>query len=383
MDMDDKKQPVNDVADDAQKPKGRPLASVRQEIDRVDDEIVKLLNRRARISRRVGKLKAGEEETVFKPQREKALTERLLKQNAGPLPDEHLRAIYTEILSSSRSLQRPEVIAYLGPEGTFSYFAGLSALGRSGRYEPKADLEKVFAAVDSGEAKLGVIPLENSLQGAVGQSIDLFHRFDVHIQAEVFCRISHSLLSRAESLAEIDVVYSHSQALAQCGGWLRANLPRATVSPTESTAAAARSVIDDPRAAAIGHSRLADMFDLGVLAGPIEDLPDNWTRFMVIAKLAAVDGERQKTSLLFTTPNKPGALASVLSIFSDAGINMTKLESRPLSGEKWRYIFFADLNANLYADENKSVRKRLTENCHTVRLLGSYPEGEHLDMRKR
>jgi chorismate mutase/prephenate dehydratase len=357
------------------------LGSVRREIDRVDEEIVALLNRRARISRRVGKIKAGADGAIFKPLREKALLDRLQGLNKGPMPDEHVKAIYREILSSSRALQRPQTVAYLGPEGTFSYFAGVEYLGRSVNYVAKPGLEKVFSGVMTGEAELGVIPLENSLQGTVGRSLDLLLDYEVHVQAEVFLRISHSLMSKAGSLAEVEEVFSHPQPLEQAGGWLRANLPAARITPVESTAAAARRVMDNPAAAAIGHVRLAEMFGLGVLATRIEDMPGNWTRFFVIGRELCQAGENDKTSLLFTTPNKPGALAHILAIFAGAGVNMNKLESRPLRGEKWRYVFFADVETDLYRPDYRKVLAELRENCRIFRLLGSYPAGPQLDVR--
>lgn len=360
----------------------RFLAAVRREIDWVDEEIVELLNKRARISKRVGRLKAGSGDPVFKPAREKKLLDRLTAMNPGPLPNDHLRAIYREIMSSSRALQRPQRIVYLGPEGTFSHLAAMEYLGQSVDYVPKQGFEAVFAAVSRGEADLGVIPLENSLEGSVGQSLDLFHRYDVFIQAELFCRIRHALLSRAASLDTVSAVFSHPQALAQCAQWLKANLPHAALVPAESTAAAARMVVDKPGAASIGQSRLAQMHGLNVLASGIEDAPDNWTRFCVIASSPLADGTPDKTSILFTTPDKPGALAAVLGALAEEGINLSKLESRPLKGEKWKYVFFADLECDLYAEERKKALARLRETCHTLRLLGSYPSGPKLDLNR-
>lgn len=358
------------------------LSAVRREIDWVDEEILELLNKRARISKRVGRLKAGSGDPVFKPAREKRLLDRLTAMNPGPLPNDHLRAIYREIMSSSRALQRPQRIVYLGPEGTFSHLAAMEYLGQSVDYLPKGNLEAVFGAVSRGEADLGVIPLENSLEGSVGQSLDLFHRFDVFIQAELFCRIRHALLSKAASLDAVSAVFSHPQPLAQCAQWLRANLPHAGLVPTDSTAAAARTVADKPGAAAIGQSRLAELHGLNVLAAGIEDAPDNWTRFCVIAASPLADGQPDKTSVLFTTPDKPGALAAVLGALAEHGINMSKLESRPLKGEKWKYVFFADLECDLSAEEHKKALALLREKCHTLRLLGSYPSGPKLDMNR-
>ena len=218
---------------DAHSPSDAPqrLTAIRGEIDSVDQELLALFNRRAALSLEVGRIKAGDPGIVFKPLREREVLDGLARKNDGPLPEEHLRAIWREIFSSSRALQRPQNVAYLGPEGTFSYFAGVEYLGHAASFHPCNDLPQVFADVHSGRCELGVVPLENSLQGTVGVSFDLFLKYDVHIQAELFSPISHCLLSHAASLAEITTVYSHPQPLAQCGGWLRSHLPQAGLIP--------------------------------------------------------------------------------------------------------------------------------------------------------
>jgi len=356
------------------------LIGIREAIDQVDTDLLALLNRRAALSLEVGRLKAGSDEPVFKPFREKAVLEKLSRQNPGPLPDEHLRAVYREIMSSSRRLQRTQKVAYLGPEGTFSYFAAVTYLGKSADFEPRQTIDRVFEAVSLRDAELGVIPLENSLQGTVGQSLDLFMRHDVFVQAELYCKISHSLLSKGTDISRIEEVYSHPQPLAQCGAWLKAHLPLARIVPTDSTAAAARRVVYNPKAAAIGHVKLSEMLGLNVLASRIEDLPDNWTRFLVIGPAETKSGNRDKTSILFTLPDKPGALSMVLTKLAGAGINLTKLESRPLRGEKWKYVFFADLQCDLGRDEFQKMLEELRNELHSLRILGSYPAGPHLDV---
>jgi len=356
------------------------LSEVRVAIDQLDLDILTLLNRRAELARRVGSLKAGSDEPVFKPFREKEVLERLEKANPGPLPAEHLRAIYREIMSSSRRLQRTQKVAYLGPEGTFSYFAAVSYLGKSADFEPRRTIDDVFEAVALRDAELGVAPLENSLQGTVGQTLDLFMRHEVFIQAELYCKISHALLSKGTDISRIEEVYSHPQPLAQCGAWLKAHLPMARIIPTDSTAAAAKRVAFNPKAAAIGHVKLAGMMHLNVLANRIEDLPDNWTRFLVIGPAETKQGNRDKTSILFTLPDKPGALSQVLNRLAVEGINMTKLESRPLRGERWKYVFFADLQCDLAREEYKKTLEELRQTVQGLRILGSYPAGPYLDV---
>ncbi|MDR3358141.1 MAG: prephenate dehydratase [Desulfovibrio sp.] len=363
------------------------LAAIRAEIDAADAALLDLLNRRASLSLEVGSIKKNMGPGVFKPLREREVLESLVRRNPGPLPADHLRAVWREIFSSSRALQRPQNVAYLGPEGTFSYFAGVEYLGHAASFHPCGDIAGIFEEVSSGRCDLGVVPLENSLQGTVGVSFDFFLSHDVFIQAELFSRISHCLLSDAPSLAAIGTVYSHPQPLAQCGGWLRVHLPTAALVPVESTAAAARNAAGNGSAAAIGHRKLSDMLGLGILARRIEDLSDNWTRFVVIGPRAAFQslpspeagGAADKTSLLFTLPDKAGALSGVLTLLADGGINMRKLESRPLRGQSWRYVFFADVESDLTARRHTALRGRLEDVCTSFRILGAYPAGPRLE----
>ena len=370
----------------------RRLAEIRARIEEVDSRLLPLLNERAALSLEVGQLKAHDPGIIFKPLREREVLDNLARQNTGPLPDGHLRAIWSEILSSSRALQRPQHVAYLGPEGTFSYFAGVEYLGHSAIFHPCNDLTQVFEEVAGGQCELGVVPLENSLQGTVGVSFDLFLSHDVHIQAELFSRISHCLLSNAASLAEVRTVYSHPQPLAQCGGWLRAHLPNAALVPVESTAAAARRAQGEAGAAAIGNGRLADLAGLAILARRIEDQAGNWTRFVIIGPQAAraqlggamrspVPGHTgaDKTSLLFTLPDKSGTLSAVLDLLARHQINMRKLESRPLRGQCWKYVFFADVESDLEAPQYAELLQKLHETCTSFRILGCYPTGPQLD----
>ncbi|SDL32624.1 chorismate mutase [Maridesulfovibrio ferrireducens] len=352
------------------------LDHLREEIDTLDGDILELLNKRAAASLSVGKLKAGSADQIFKPFREQEVLRGLTERNSGPLPSEHLEGIYREIISSSRRLQRPERVVYLGPEGTFSYFAGLEHMGRQADLVPKNNFEDIFVAVSKGEADLGIIPLENSLKGTVGQNVDLFMRYPVFIQDEVYSRISHGLISKGAGLDQIKTVYSHSKALEQCAGWLRVNLPGALLQPVDSTAKAAEIVAEsDEPCAALGNIKLANIFGLNVVAEAIEDLPDNWTRFLIIGPKPGQEGKRDKTTILFTTPDRPGALVSVLSVLSGKDINMTKLESRPFLGEKWKYMFFVDLQGDLGTEAYESIIDELKDRCLTFKILGSYPGG--------
>lgn len=352
------------------------LPGIRDRIDALDERIVELLSQRAALSREVGQIKTASSEEVFKPSREKEILDRLVRLNRGDLPEEHLRSIYREVLSSSRALQRPQVVAYLGPEGTFSHQAALAHLGQSMDFAPQATLRDVFLAVDSRKADLGVIPLENSMQGSVGQSLDLFLQYPVHIHAELYSRVSHALLAPHGDLERIRTIYSHPQALDQCAAWLRAHMPQAVVVPTESTAQAAiRAEQEGPDAAAIGHPALAGHRNLKTVARDIQDLPDNWTRFLIIGSAPATGEGRDKTSLLLTTPDRPGALAAVLNLLAARGLNLAKLESRPLKAERWKYVFFMDVECDLSQKRHADTMAELAGLCHTMRVLGSYPPG--------
>lgn len=352
------------------------LGVLREQIDTIDSQIVDLLNRRANVSLGVGRYKAAKGETIYKPFREQEVMDKIAGSSPGPLPDKHLRTIYREIMSSSRHLQRPERVVYLGPEGTFSYFAAIEHMGSAAELTPKANFEEIFRAVAEEGAELGVIPLENTIEGTVGQVVDLFMKYTVHIQAEVFSRISHSLISNAERIEDIEVLYSHPQPLGQCREWIRHHLGDIPTIPMESTAEAAEVVASKKAAAVVGHLKLADMHGMNVLAQNIEDLPDNWTRFLVIGSAPSQEERRDKTTILFTLPDKPGALARVLTTLAHQSINLTKLESRPFKGEKWKYVFFADLECDFGGNRYEDVLEDIREQCHTLRVLGSYPTQE-------
>ena len=364
------------------------LDELRSQINAVDDQLIRLLNERAGLSLAVGDYKAGRNEPVHRPFREESLLERLVRASTGPMREEQLRAVYREILAMSRQLQAPQRIACLGPAGTFSHFAGLAFLGRNADFELQPNLAAVFEAVSAGGCALGVSPLENSLHGSVGQCLDLFLTHPVHITAEFFYPIRHALLSRETDLAKIKTVFSHPQGLAQCGEWLRRNLPAAQAISVDSTAKAAHLAAENAHSAAVSHVDLAAGLDLRVLAQSIADQNHNHTRFVLLApgrlENGAVPadlpdhGQPAKTSLLFTLPDRPGALASMLGSLAQAQINLSKLESRPCKGEDWTYVFFADVAVNLLGAAYERILRDLKRNAHELRILGVYPPGRVL-----
>ncbi len=348
------------------------LSDLRTQIDDTDAQLLEQLNRRARLSLEVGRLKARMGIPVFRPKREETLLQRLVDANEGPMRDEHLMAVYREILSASRDLQRTLHVAYLGPEGTFSSVACLEYFGHSIAAEAMPTLADVFNAVERRDCEFGIVPLENSHYGTVGDTLDLFAVHDVHIKAEWISRIRLSLLSKERSLADVRTVYSHSQPLGQCAAWLRANAPSARQVSVESTAAAARRAAREKGTAAVGHAALAERLDLSVLFTGIEDYADNKTRFFIIGPGPYKDEGRscQKSSIVFALADKPGSLASVLGMLAEAGLNMSKLESRPMRGEQWKYLFFADLDSDINASPD--VLKAMREYCLRLRVLGAY-----------
>ncbi len=363
------------------------LDDLRGQIDEVDSRLLDLLNRRARLSLAVGKLKAGVPGTkVYDPEREARLLAKLADRNQGPLSDGHVEAIWREIISASRVLQRPCTVAYLGPEGTFSYFAAVDFLGNSMTFLPCASFTEIFSKIASGECDLGAVPLENSIYGTIPQNFDLFAQYNVVIRAEFFSRISNSLLSKESSFEAIHTVYSHAQPLGQCAQWLRTRLPKARLISADSTAAAALQASQSSGTASIGHPSMARHLGMNVLASHIDDNSDNWTRFVLLSgaradipKSRPSEGKNKKSSLLFTVQDKAGALSFVLNAISAHGVNMTKLESRPLKGSCWKYVFFADLECDLADPVHADLLQDLDAQCSTLRVLGCYPEGPQLD----
>ena len=359
------------------------LAELRVQIDALDTQLLELLSQRAKLSLAVGQAKAqAGNARVYDPVREAQLLASLAERNPGPLTSAHIEAIWREIMSASRSLQKRSSVAYLGPEGTFSYFAAADALGSSSCSVPCRDFEEIFRKVASGECDMGFIPLENSIHGTITRSFDLFSQHQVRIRAEFYSRIANSLLSREESLARVHTVYSHAQPLGQCAEWLRAHMPHARLVSVASTAEAAQCASREAGSAAIGHRSMAEALGLHSLADNIQDDSANWTRFVLIeahGEGCSAPQQNAKSSLLFTVPNKVGSLSSVLDIFSKHRVNMTKLESRPMKGTCWNYIFFADVECAIDAPEYAALLQEMKDACSSVRVLGCYPAGPHLD----
>ena len=353
------------------------LAAIRGEIDRTDDEILRLLNRRAGFVARVAELKEKMAVPFYVPSRERQIIERLSASNPGPFPVEAIRPVFQEVFSACLSLERTVKVAYLGPEGTFSHMAVKHQFGLSARALPIKTIGGVFEEVERGGADLGVVPVENSTEGVINPTLDSFVDSELKVSAEVILKISLCLLGPVGAeLDRIERIYSLPVALAQCRKWLATHVPRATVVESASTADAARSAHGDAHGAAVASEMAAKLYDLQVLKRNIEDLTQNVTRFLVLGRQQAEPTGNDKTSVLLTTRDEPGILYRVLGGFAERGLNMTKIESRPSRRRVWEYIFFVDVDGHERDAPVAAALNAVRSQCESLKVLGSYPKGE-------
>jgi len=347
----------------------------RKAIDRLDEQIVELLNKRTRHVLEIGaiKLKAGEE--IYAPHRESAVLERICKANAGPLPGESLRSIYREIMSSALALEKTMVIAYLGPEATFTHQAAIQRFGSSLNYSPQKTIAEVFMEVSKNRADYGVVPIENSTEGVVTHTLDMFVDSDLTIVAQIVMPIQHCLLSRSER-AEIKKLYIHPQTLAQCRVWLHRNFPQAEIIETSSNARSAELAAKDKHSGAIAGTLAAEKYKLPVLESDIQDSSANATRFLVLGRKCPPPSGRDRTSIMFSIADKVGALHNALAPFRRFKLNMTKIESRPSKRKAWEYFFFVDCDGHAQDRKVAKAIDELQRHCSFVKVLGSYPNAE-------
>lgn len=348
------------------------LDELRIRIDQIDDQLVKLLNERARVVVEIGKFKNQAGTRVYAPDREKQILEKITKTNQGPLPDRCLIAIWRELMSGSFVLERPLRIGYLGPAGSFSHTAAMLKFGQSVEYEPLIDIRSIFDEVSKGHSDLGVVPVENTTGGGVIETLDAFVDTDVKICSEVLMAIHHNLLANCP-LEQIEKVYSKPEVFSQCRNWLSAAFKEANTIAVASTAKAAQMAVSEANAAAIGSRVAAEVYGLKIVCENIEDIANNITRFLVIAKEDARPTGEDKTAILFSTAHKAGALADVLDVFKQYDINLTNIESRPSKKRQWEYYFFVDFVGHR---TNERVMKGLEEarkHCLQLSVLGSFP----------
>jgi chorismate mutase/prephenate dehydratase len=352
------------------------LDRLRRDLRETDGKIVELLNERALLSMKIGRDKAKKGLDVFDASQESKLFEYVAKVNEGTLPEKYLKAIFREIISASRVLQKPVAVAYLGPHSTFSHLAAQSYFGTSTSFVPQASIFHVFDAVEKGKVQWGVVPVENSLEGSINLTLDRLILSPLKIRAEIFFRISHCLLAHGRKMSRIKRVYSVPQVLAQCQGWLRTNLPRCVLAVAESSVAAARIIRDDKYGAAIGSRLAAATYGLNILSEGIEDNPSNTTRFLVIGEGKTKMTGTDKTSILFGTRHVPGALYHALEPFVLRRINLMKIESYPLKERLWEYLFFVDFSGHADDPEIRKCMKAARGKTNFLKILGSYPRGE-------
>lgn len=354
------------------------LKKLREEIDRIDEEILRLLNERARIAREIGEIKKKRNMEIHVPERERAIFEKILKLNrekfGEEFPSEALVHIYREIISACLSLEKPLKIAYLGPKATFTHQAALEFFGFSAQYVPCATIRDVFVEVESERADYGVVPVENTIEGVVNYTLDMFLESDLKISGEVVIPINLHLLSTTEDVSEIRKVYSHKVALGQCRKWLEKYLPDAQLIETESTAKACEIALEEEGSAAIASEVASYTYHLNIVAKNIQESSDNFTRFLVISRREMKPTGKDKTSLIFAVRDEPGALYRALEAFYLKGVNLTKIESRPSRKRAWDYVFFVDLEGHKDEERIRDVLKELKKRTQMVKILGSYPK---------
>jgi len=350
------------------------LDELRAKIDELDGKILELLNARAKCAIDIGEIKRNTDAVYYVPEREKAVFDRLQDRNAGPLPEAAVRAIYREVISSIRALERRITVGFLGPTETFSHMAAMRVFGATAEYHPLPTLADIFTEVERKRIDYGIVPVESSMGGGVYDTLDRFISSDLQIVNETLLRITQNLLANCP-LEEIKRVYSKDNAFVQCRNWLRANLPNADLVAMSSTAEAARVAATEPGSAAIASALAAQTYHCDIKVACIEDSPNNYTRFFVVGHQLAKPTGKDKTSVLIAVKDRPGALYNLLLPFYENKVNLTRIESRPSRKKAWEYVFFVDLIGHVQDPTVADVLKKVGDHCNELRVLGSYPQG--------
>ena len=352
------------------------LERLRGEIDRLDERILESLNERARLARAIGTLKVGQ---AYRPEREAQVLRRIKERNPGPLSAETVALLFREIMSACLALERPITVAYLGPKGTFSERATLKHFGLAAEALPVASIDEVYRSVESGAADFGVVPVENSTEGAVGRSLDLMPQTPMKVCGEVIVRIHHNLMAKvapgaaSPPLEAIRRVFSHGQSLGQCHEWLNANLPHAERVAVASNAEAARRAAEEPGSAAVAGEMAAEHYGLAILHANIEDEPNNTTRFLILGDYQPRASGRDKTSLVLSARNRAGAVYEMLTPFAKRGVSMTKFESRPSKVAVWENLFIVDIEGHRDSPHVAEALEEVGRIAGYIKVLGSYP----------
>jgi chorismate mutase/prephenate dehydratase len=353
--------------------------SLREQIDSVDEQLVALLNKRQEIAQAIGEIKNKERIETLDPKREKEVMAHLRQYNSGPLNEEGLRNIYREIISASRQIQLPFYVAFLGPEATFTHLAALKKFGSSTRFIPLSTIQDVFVEVGKGKHNLGVVPIENSTEGVVNDTLDMFVESKLNICGEVYLEISHDLVSQSGQRRDIEIIYTHPHAFGQCRQWLRNNLPDIPVMEVSSTGFAAQKAAKNPNSAAIASAFAASLYDLRVVERRIEDFRDNATHFFIIGSTCPPPTGADKTSIIFAVDDKPGALYKMLAPLENRGINMTRIVSRPMKTIAWRYLFFVDLDGHQEEAALHNCLSEMKDLSVFFKILGSFPRADAVE----
>lgn len=352
------------------------MIAVRDKIDAIDNEILSLLKQRLHCAKEIGRLKDENNRAKWDPLRERQIYDRLLEANSDLFPKDALKSIFHEIITTCRLSQKKAEVAFLGPEATFSHLAGVKYFGHSADYKAMETIDDVFAEVEKGRTRYGIVPVENSIEGAVFSTLDCFMKYKVQICGEVQLEISHNLVCRSGNMKDIQTVASHAQPLAQCREWLRKHLPTIPTLPVFSTGAAAQMAANNPNIGAIASSLAIKTYELQVVVQGIEDYRGNTTRFLVIGKRSPSRSGHDRTSLLIGLMDRPGSLNEVLTALSREEINLAKIESRPIKGKQWKYLFFLDMLGHIEDTRIKNGCDMLKSMCSYFEWLGSYPQSD-------
>jgi chorismate mutase/prephenate dehydratase len=350
------------------------LDRLRKNISDIDKNIIELLERRASFVKYVGSIKRELKLPFYSPDRETKIYKMIDENAKGEFPLRSLKTIFREIMSASIRLEEPLTISYLGPEATFTHQAAIERFGLSLHYMPEESIEDVFMDVEQERADFGVVPIENSIEGVVNYTLDMFVNSNVKIVSEIIIDIRHSLLSKADRFEDIKAIYSHPNALGQCKGWIKKHLPNVSLFETTSTAKAAKIAEKDKSVAAIASLAASDIYSLNVLARGVEDKTNNITRFLVIGKEIPRKSDNDKTSFMFTIKDRVGALYQILEPFYRNSINLTRIESRPSKQKNWSYIFYVDIDGHIKDKDIQESLKEVEQFTVFLKILGSYPK---------
>jgi chorismate mutase / prephenate dehydratase len=353
------------------------LDELRSQIDRLDDQILTLLHQRAELVHEIGQLKKDSGLEIYSPEREEQLLQSLVERNKGRLQPRSIRAVYREIMSASIAVEKAVAIAYLGPEATWTHQAAREKFGASVQYIPQSNIGEVFEAVSRRAADYGVVPVENSTEGAVVHTLDMFMDFDLQVCAQLLLKIENHLLGRGPREG-ITRLYSHPQVFGQCREWLRREMPGVEKLEVSSTTRAAELASQEPGTAALAGRMAAEVYSLPILARAVQDRPDNTTRFLIIGHQSCPRTGHDRTSLMFGLRDQPGALFAALRPFDELKISLTKIQSRPSRRKAWEYFFFVDMEGHHEDEQLVAAVAQLRLHCGVVKILGSYPAVEAL-----